>query len=93
MLPQTGKRMILVHTSATYGDISRVCTFKRVMHTSRELLTSAMVMDTPPFAACDGAMAKDLIFCLHLIVCAHEHKLQSENVFTKSHSRISSISN
>lgn len=54
------------------------------MPTSRELLTSAMVKDTPPFAACDGAMAKDLIFCLHLIVCAHEHKLQSEKFINKS---------
>ena len=44
------------------------------MHTSRELLTSAMVKDTPPFADCDGAMAKDLIFCLHLIVCVDSRK-------------------
>ena len=43
-----------------------------------------MVKDTPPFADCDGAMAKDLIFCLHLIVCAHEYKLQSETVLNKS---------
>jgi len=54
------------------------------MHTSRELLTSAMVKDTPPFADCDGAMAKDLIFCLHLIVCTHEHKLQSEKFLNNS---------
>jgi len=62
------------------------------MHTSRDLLTSAMVKDTPPFAACDGAMAKDLIFCLHLIVCAHAQKAQSENFLDNIHSRCSSIS-
>jgi len=51
-----------------------------------------MVKDTPPFAACDGAMAKDLIFCLHLIVCAHAQKAQSENFLDNIHSRCSSIS-
>jgi len=64
--------------------IKCIYNLERVMHTSRELLTSAMVKDTPPFADCDGAIAKDLIFCLHLIVCAHEQNLQSENFLNKS---------
>ena len=43
-----------------------------------------MVKDTTPFADCDGAMAKDLIFCLHLIVCTHEYKTQSEKFLNNS---------